>query len=204
MPRKRWRFPLSVYNVPVIDPKDRNAIADHDLVRHVLVDFDELAVLSSETREQLIVDLVRAIHVARCGVEAGKRGVSDKALTLSVFLADVGQAMEKVGLPVTRWRKQYDDGRGESLYFRLAREVGEAAGILLPVDLKLLAKQAAQIQYGVMSPTIEAAQTAELALKGEKEAVRHAAATMLESLPLELRFAALCLPMPDATEAVAP
>ena len=162
MPRKRWRFPLSIYDVPVIDPKDRNAIADHDLVRSVLVDFDELAVLSSETREQLVVDLVRAIHVARCGVRAGKLGVSDKALGPQIFLSDVKRALERAGLPTTRWRKQYDNGGGESFFFRLAREVGEAAGIPLPVDLKLAGKQAAQIKYGVMSPTMEAAQNAEL------------------------------------------
>ena len=33
-------------------------VEDHDLVRHVLVDFDELAVLPSEIREQLVADLV--------------------------------------------------------------------------------------------------------------------------------------------------
>ena len=48
MPRKRWLARLSCYDVPVINPQDRNAIALHDLVRHVLVDFDELAVLSSD------------------------------------------------------------------------------------------------------------------------------------------------------------
>ena len=46
MPRKRWLTRLSSYDVPKIDPNDRNAIEDRDLVRHALVDFDELAVLS--------------------------------------------------------------------------------------------------------------------------------------------------------------
>jgi hypothetical protein len=126
-------------------------------------------VLSSENREQLVVDLVRAIHLARGGVKAGKRGVSDKALGQQVFLADVKCALERAGLPAKRWRKQYDNDGGESLYFRLAREVGEAADILLPVDLKLLAKQAAQIQYGVMPPTMEAAQNAELAARRRQQ-----------------------------------
>ena len=43
MPRKRWRVRLSSYDVPIINPEDRNAVDDHDLVRHALVDFDELA-----------------------------------------------------------------------------------------------------------------------------------------------------------------
>jgi len=70
MPRKRRRTRLSSYDVPVINPKDRNAVEDHHLVRHALVDFDELAVLSSETREQLVADLVDAIRFARGGVKA--------------------------------------------------------------------------------------------------------------------------------------
>ena len=65
MPRKRWLARLSCYDVPVINPKDRNAVEDRDLVRHVLVDFDELAVLSSETREQLVANLVDAISLIR-------------------------------------------------------------------------------------------------------------------------------------------
>ena len=87
MPRKRWRARLSYYDNPVINPEDRNAVEDHDLVRHALVDFDELAVLPNETREQLVADLVDAIWFWRAGVKAGKRGMSDKDLAQQIFLS---------------------------------------------------------------------------------------------------------------------
>ena len=58
MPRKRRHVRLSEYKILPIDPEDRNAVEDHTLVRHVLVDFDEVAVLPSETREQLVAYLV--------------------------------------------------------------------------------------------------------------------------------------------------
>ena len=58
MPRKRRLTRLSEYKIPTINPEDRNAVEDHALVRHALVDFDELAVLPSEIREQLVADLV--------------------------------------------------------------------------------------------------------------------------------------------------
>src|SRR5262249_55535213 len=73
------------------------------------------------------------------------------------------RALERRGLPVTRWRKQYDSGGGESFFFRLAREIAHIAGISLPKDLKLLGKRAAQHQYGVMSRPMKAWQDAELA-----------------------------------------
>jgi len=110
MPRKRWLTRLSSYDIPDIDPKDRNSVEDDDLVRFALVDFDELAALSSGTREQLVADLVDAIRFARCGVNAGKRGVSDRALAQQIFLSDVWRALERAGLPAKRWRKRYDDG----------------------------------------------------------------------------------------------
>ena len=44
----------------------------------------------------------------------------------------------------------------------LARELAEVSGIALPQDLKLPGQRAAQIQYGVMSPAMKAAQDAEL------------------------------------------
>ncbi len=127
MPRKRWLSSLSTYDIPKIDPNDRNAIEDCDLVRPSLVDFDELTVLSDETREKLVKDLVDSIRYARGGVKARKRGVSDEALAQQIFLSDVGRALERAGLPVKRWRKQYDNGGGESFFFRLAREVAEGA-----------------------------------------------------------------------------
>src|SRR5262245_21260092 len=152
MSRKRRLTRLSSYTIPVINPQDRHAVDVHDLVRHALVDFEELTLLPAEKREQLVADLVRAIYLARGGLRVGKRGVSDKASVRQVFLADIKRALESAGLSATRWRKQYDNGGGESLYFRLVREVGEVAGIPLPKDLKLMGRLAAKVQYGTMSP----------------------------------------------------
>ena len=163
MPRKRWLTRLSFYDVPKVDPNDRNAIDDHDLVRHALVDFDELAVLSDESRDHLVEDLVDSVRFARGGVNAGKRGLGNGALAQQVFLSDVGRALERAGLPVKRWRKKYDLRGGESFFFRLAREVADVSGLTLPQDLKLPGKQAAQHQYGKMSSAMKAAQKAELA-----------------------------------------
>ena len=168
MPNKRWRARLSSYDIPIIDPEDRNAVDDHELVRHALVDFEELTVLSSPMREQLVADLTDAIRFARAGIKAGKRGMSDKALAQQIFLSDVGRALERVGLPAKRWRKRYEgDGPSvdapESLFFRLAREIAHVSGLALPRDLKLPGKRAAQHQYGVMSPTMKAAQQVEVA-----------------------------------------
>jgi hypothetical protein len=117
MPRKRWCARLSYYDVPVINPADRNAVDDHDLVRHALEDFDELAVLSSDIRKKLVEDLVDALRYARAGLKAGKRHVSNKALVRHVFLSDIGRAMERVGIPVKGWQKWYDGGSGESLFY---------------------------------------------------------------------------------------
>ena len=163
MPRKRWLSRLSTYDIPTIDPNDRNAVEDHDLVRHALVDFDELAVLSNQTREKLVEDLVDSVRFARGGVNAGKRGVANSALAQQIFLSDVGRALERANLPVKRRRKKYDLRNGESFFFRLAREVADVSGLTPPQDLKLPGKQAAQHQYGKMSPAMEAAQKAELA-----------------------------------------
>jgi hypothetical protein len=169
MPRKRWRTSLSSHDVPKIDPDDRNAIEDCDRVRHSLVDFDELAVLPDETREKLVEDLVDSIGFARGGVKARKRGVSNKALAQQIFLSDVGRALERAGLPARRWRKQYDNGGGESFLFRLAREVARVSGIVLPRDLKLPGTRASQHQYGMMSPIMKVAQEGELAARGKRK-----------------------------------
>jgi hypothetical protein len=168
MPRKRWLYPLSTYDIPKIDPNDRNAIEDCDLVRHSLVDFDELAGLSEETRGTFVEDLVDSIRFARGGVKARKRGVSDKTLAQQIFLSDVGRALERAGLPAKRWRKQYDNGGGESFFFRLAREVAEVSGIPLPQDLKLPGKRSAQHLYGMMSPIMKVAQEDELAARAKQ------------------------------------
>jgi hypothetical protein len=168
MPRKHRHVRLSEYKIPPIDPEDRNAVEDHTLVRHVLVDFDEVAVLPSETREQLVAYLVGVICFVRAGVKAGKHGMSNKDLVIDIFMSGVRHALERVGLSATRWRKWYDNGSGESFYFRLARALADVFGIPLPKDLKLRGMRAAQHQYGVMSPAMEAWQAAELAARGRQ------------------------------------
>src|SRR3954447_2096683 len=167
MPRKRRPTRLSEYIIPKIDPNDRNAIEVHDLVRHALVDLDELAALPSETREQLVEDLVLSICFARGGVDAGKRGMANGPLAQQIFLSDVRRGLERAGLPAKRWRKQYDNGGGESFFFRLAREVAEVAGLALPRDLKLPGKRTSQHLYGIMSPMMEKAQEDEMATRSE-------------------------------------
>jgi hypothetical protein len=71
--------------------------------------------------------------------------------------------MGRAGLPATRWQKWCDNGSQESLYFRLAHALSDAFRLNLPKDLKPLARWAAQIQYGEMSPGMAAVQAAELA-----------------------------------------
>jgi hypothetical protein len=178
MPRKR-KPKFSEYKVPAIDPGDRNAIEDRDLVQFELVDFDEVAVLPDEIRERLVEDLVASIRFARGGVNAGKRHVSDKALARHIFLSDVGRALECVGLPVKRWRK-HDHGGGESLFYRMARALADGCSLHLPQDLKPLAKRAVQIQYGTISPGMKAAQDAELTARRQR----------LDRLVLRLKSAA--------------
>jgi hypothetical protein len=165
MPRKRWRTPLFSYDIPDINPEDRNAVRVHDLVRATLVDYDELAALPGETLKQVIEDVVISGWCACCDVKAGKRYVTDKATKQDIFLSGVRHALERAGLTATRWRKKYDLRKGESLYFRLARELAGLFDIALPKDLKLAGKRAAQVQYGVMSPTMMAAQKVELAAR---------------------------------------
>jgi hypothetical protein len=170
MPRKRRPTRLSQYEIPAndVDPNAPVPAADEYLVRHALVDFDEVAVLSGQVREQLVSNLVDAIRFARAGVDAGKRGLSNTALAQQVFLSDVGRALERAGLPAKRWRKRYDNGGGESFFFRLAREVAAVSGLVLPQDLKLPGRQSAQHQYGVMSPIMRAAQERELTSRARR------------------------------------
>src|SRR5437868_8063462 len=99
MPRKRWRTRLSSYPIRDIDPTIPVPIKDHEMVRAVLVDFDELTVLPSEAREQLVADLVESIGFRRCGVKVGKRGLSDEAVAQQILLSDIGRALERAGLP---------------------------------------------------------------------------------------------------------
>jgi hypothetical protein len=168
MPRRK-RLPVRYfgYRISVVDPGDRNTVEVHDLVRHVLVDiFDETNVLPGDIINQFVENLVAAGCYACGGVKAGKRGVSDEATRQDIWLSGVAHAMEQAGLPVKRWRKKYDLRKGESLYFRLVRELGDVFGIALPKDLKLAGQRAAQVQYGVMSPAMAAWQATELAARG--------------------------------------
>ena len=171
MPLKRWRARLSYHDNWIINSEDRNAVDDHDLVRHALVNFDELADLPDDIREQLVADLVGAIRFWRAGVKPGKRGLSDEKEAQHIFISNVGRALERAGLPATRWRKTYEgDGPDidapESFFFRLARGLADAFGRALPKDLKLAGQRASKIQYGVMFPAMKAAQAAELAARG--------------------------------------
>ncbi|MFL6817602.1 MAG: hypothetical protein ACJ8EF_06645 [Bradyrhizobium sp.] len=168
MTPKRRPMRLAEYKVPNIDPTDRSLAGDDDLVRHALVDFDEIAVVPREVRKQLVADLVDAIRFARAGVNAGKRGVSNKALAQQIFLSDVCRALGRAGLPSTRWRKKYDNGGGESFFFRLAREVAAVSGIALPQDLKLPTKRAAQHHYESVSPTMRVAKNSELSVQRKR------------------------------------
>jgi hypothetical protein len=174
VPRKRWKSKVKSCDVPPFHPGDRCANSDEELVRAALVDVEEMAVLPDAVREHLIRDLVEAVRYARAGVAVGKVGVSNKATAQQVYMSDIARAMERTGLRATRWRKRYDDGDGpsggapESLFFRVAREVADIAGITLPQDLKLAGQRAAQHQYGAISPAMEAAQEAELAARRQR------------------------------------
>ena len=171
MPRKR-RHPgdvrFSEWKIPQIDPQDRNTIADRDLVRATLVDFEELATLPEATREQLVTDLVDAVAYWRVGVKPGKLGLSGKKAALQIFISKVGHALKRAALPVKRWRKTYEGDGGpdpdapESFFFQLIRALGDSFSIPIPRDLKLAGKRASKIEYEKMSPIMQAAQDAEL------------------------------------------
>jgi hypothetical protein len=114
MPRKRWRAQLSYHDNWIINPEDRNAVEDHDLVRHALVNFSELADLPDDIREQLVADLVGAIRFWWAGVKPRKRGLSDEREAQHIFFSDVRRALERAGLPATRWRKTHE-GNGPDI-----------------------------------------------------------------------------------------
>jgi hypothetical protein len=156
MPRKRWLTRLSCTSV--IKPKD-GTDADLVLVRTVLDKFEEVAALPGEVRDRLVGDLVDAIRFARAGIRAGQRHVSDRRIEGHIFLADIARTMTQAGLPVGRWSK-HDLGEGESLFYQVAHALAAAAGLQLPRTLKEPAAQAVRITYGVMSPTMKAAQAA--------------------------------------------
>jgi hypothetical protein len=160
---------LSEWKIPPINPGDCHAVADHHRVRRTLANFEELDDLPSNTREQLVTDLVVAIWAWRGGVKPGKRGLSDEKEAQHIFISNVGRAMERAGLYAAQWSKTYEGDGGpdieapESLYFRLVRALGATFGIPLPKDLKLASRRASEIQYGVMSLAMKAWQDAELA-----------------------------------------
>jgi hypothetical protein len=168
MPRKRWLTRLSYYGVRTIGPEDPDEVDARTLVRHVLVSFaKELADLPSKTYEQLVEDFTIAIYRARAGVNAGKRNKSNKAMGRHIFMADVDRNMKRARLPVKRWQ-HHDEGWGESLYYRIAHALADAAGLPLPQDLKPLARWAQRIKYGKMSPAVKAAQLEELVAQGRR------------------------------------
>jgi hypothetical protein len=191
MPRKRWRARLSEGPLircpdPKINPEACKAVTDHDLVRATLVDFkDEFAklpALSNETHNQLVENLVDSGRAARAGAKARKSHVTDKACAQDIFMSGFARALERAGLPATRWRKtgkqrkqrrdlipyagserpgkKHGNDRIESFYFRLARALAADFGLNLPQDLKRAGQRAAQVQYGVMTTAMETAQTA--------------------------------------------
>jgi hypothetical protein len=171
MPRKRRHHGdvrFSEWKIPQIDPKDRKAVADRDLVRATLVDFEELATLPEATRERFVEDLVDAVAYWRAGIKPGKLGLSGKKAALQIFISKVGLALERADIPATRWRKTYEGDGGpdpdapESFFFQLIRALGDSFGMLIPRDLKLAGKRASEIEYEKMSRSMQAAQNAEL------------------------------------------
>ena len=146
MPRKQ-RSKTTVYGAPIIDPADRNTNSDHETVRHALVDIDDIAALPAAAHDKFVDGIVEAIRFYRTGLRLGEPGVSNSDFAMSVFLADVAREMEAVGLKPTRWRKKYDNGGGESPFFRIVRDVGEVAGIEIPEDLKRQGQNAMKIHH---------------------------------------------------------
>jgi len=141
MPRKRRKYITTVE--PPDAPPAPGAPTLDALVRATLVDFDELDVLPKDIKAGLVGDLVESIKRARAGLRARRRGVGDTYLTKSVFLADVSEALRRVGIAPTRWSKIYDGGEAddEALPFRLARALSSDAGFKkFPVDLKNLGR----------------------------------------------------------------
>ena len=164
---------LSEWQLPPIDPEDRDRVDDHDLVRATVRDFDELADLSDEDRERLVADIVIAIWAWRAGVDIGKHGLSNEKEAIHIFISNVGRALGRVGQHSARWRKRYEGDGGpdpdapESFYFRLVRELGDAFGIPIPTDLMLATKRASEIQYE-MSPAMKVEQLGELIAQGRQ------------------------------------
>jgi hypothetical protein len=159
MPRKPRREKVSIWAVPTVDSADRNASSDREIVQFALVDFDELKALPTETREQLISDLVAAIGFFRAGLQVRKRGVSDRKVATQVLVADIGQALERAGVPAKRW---YDRAGRGSLYFRVVAEIAGELKMVVPKDLELAGQRAAGIEYGAVSKNMALAQALEV------------------------------------------
>ena len=176
MPRKHRsrHVGFSVHTVKTSEHPDPEEVTDHDLVRHALIDFDELAVLPPQLHKQLVADLVAAIRFWRAGIKPGKRGLSDAKEAQHIFISDVGRALERADLSAKRWRKTYDGDGGpdrdapESLFFRLTRDLGDTFGRPLPKDLKLAGQRASKIEYEVMSPAMRAEQDVLLLAAGRR------------------------------------
>ena len=144
MPSKP-KSPWSGYEIPHVSPGDPNQNSIRELVKHALVDLDELAHLDDSQREGLEGDLVDAVGHFRAGLSAGKRGVSDEFLATAIFHNDVNRALETAGVPTTKWSRIHREDGYESVIDRVARAVGEVCSIDLPKDTKRIVRAAASI-----------------------------------------------------------
>lgn len=140
-PKSRW----SSYTIPHIDRGDPSQNSIRELVRHALVDLDELAHLDDSQRDGLEGDLVDAVGHYRAGLSPGKRGGGkDKFLAKAIFHHDLNRALEAAGVPTVKWSRVHLDGY-ESVIDRVARAIGEVCSIDLPADTKRIVRTAASI-----------------------------------------------------------
>lgn len=192
MPRKRNRVRFSVHTTETPEHPNPKEVTDHDLVRATLVDFEEASVLPDAVRERFVEDLVFAIRLLLAGVDAGKHGLSNKKEAQSIFVENVGRALERAGLRAPRWRKRYESGGGpdpdapESPLFRLARELADAFGRTFPKDPRLAGQKASKIRYGEMSPTMGAEQDDLLLAAGQQQHLGDHAARLRAAKDAEL------------------
>ena len=141
MPRRKPQRGWTVADLPA---SGRDSSSDLELVRHALVDIDDLAGLDDQRRAALERDLAYAVGFWRAGVNIGRRGISNEFTANGIFFADVINAIASAGLRAGRWSQQYDGGT-ESLLYRVARALGETCGFRLPSDLKRVAKLGQEI-----------------------------------------------------------
>jgi hypothetical protein len=146
MPRKSRRsFRTTVEKHTNANPQGAPLRA---LIGGTLVDHDEFATLQPNVREQLIEDLEEAVRRTRTGYKFQRRGVSDRDMAASVFMNDIAAALQKAGVPATRWRKLDDGSDRESLLFRIVRDLAVDAGLNMPKDLKVIGQSSTQWKPG--------------------------------------------------------